>query len=258
MRWVFEEGLMEEDTLNEFKDFLTRVDLPFSLIKMVPFTRDLKPEKMDTSEPMIALGCYDFAYKIKSLGWTPGVWQNENFNYKEWSQHWLIVNDDGQLFKFAEVPFQETPFFIRPVADDKTFTGKVMDWSEYEEVLTALKEDRLPPAFYHLTADTEVVIAKPKKISEEYRVLIVGGLPITASLYKSGTVGMRRNADNNVALFEFAKSQADVWTPDDVFIMDVAVVNGEFLVMEMGCFNAAGLYKMDVQKIVMSIENLFG
>lgn len=258
MRWVFEENIIEEDVLNDFKSFLYRMDIPFTLLKMVPFTKDLTAEKLDKSEPMVALGCYDFVYKIKSLEWEPGVWINDNFNYKVWSKYWNIVNKDANVYTLENVPFQEKPFFIRPIADDKTFTGQVMDWDQFSEVIENIKLGKNSPSFYHLTKETEVIISSKKKIIEEYRVLCVNGKAITGSLYKRGTIGIRQNVDSDIKLFSFVDEMCSKWTPADVFIMDIALIDGHYAVMEMGCFNAAGLYKLDVQRIIMSIENLKG
>jgi hypothetical protein len=41
----------------------------------------------------------------------------------------------------------------------------------------------------------------------------------------------------------------------DVFIMDIALSGGQLFIIEAGCANSAGWYKMDIDKFVTSISD---
>lgn len=256
-RWVFQEDIIDADIIEGMTAFMTAVGIPWNRIKMVPFTRDLTQEKIDPNQPLIAIGSYDFTYKAIELGWKPGVWVNENYDFSVWGQSpWKLLNSEGTIYEFGDLPFQQKPFFLRPAADNKLFTGTVMDWGKYTEWYEKLTARERDSSIWDLKLDSPVVLAPARKIVAEYRVIVVDGRPITASLYKQGTIGMRQNADHLDELFEFAQSQVDLWKPSDVFVLDVAMADGEYHVVEMGNFNAAGLYHCDLQRIVIAVEEL--
>lgn len=255
-RWVFQEDIIDAEIIEKMTAFMTRMDIPWNRIKMVPFTRDLTQEKIDTNQPLIAIGSYDFTYKAIELGWKPGVWINENYDYRVWSQSgWKILNADGVVTNFGDVPFQAKPFFIRPCVDNKIFTGQVVDWGKYSGWLTKIQAGERDTTVWDVTLDSPIVYAAPKKIVTEYRFIVIDGKAVTGSMYKDASVGIYRNVDDRSELFDFVNEQASIWRPSDVFVMDIALSDGQLFVLEMGNFNAAGLYHCDLQKIVMTVED---
>lgn len=254
-RWVFQEDIIDADIIEGMTAFMDRIGVPWNKIKMVPFTRDLTQEKISTDQELIAIGSYDFTYKAIELGWKPGVWVNDNYDYRVWSRMgWKILNP-GDVMAFGDVPFQEKPFFIRPCLDNKIFTGQVVDWGVYSGWLEKITSGERDTTVWDVTVDSPVLIAKPRKIGQEYRFLVVNGKAVTGSMYRDGAYRGRKNVDDQAELFDFVNDMADGWSPSPVYIMDVAIADGEMYVIEMGNFNAAGLYKMDLQKIVMAIED---
>lgn len=256
-RWVFQEDIIDSEIIEGMTSFMDRMGIPWNRIKMVPFTRDLTQEKIDVNQDLVAIGSYDFTYKAIELGWKPGVWVNDNYDYRIWSQSgWRILNSGGEVYRFGDVPFQEKAFFMRPALDNKIFTGQVLDWGKYTEWFEKVSANDRDSTVWDITLDSPVVVAPKQDIIGEYRFLVVDGKPITGSLYKAGTIGMQKNADDMPELFDFVAEQAAIWTPSPVFIMDIAVITqGLLRVVEMGNFNAAGLYKMDLQKVVMAVED---
>ena len=43
----------------------------------------------------------------------------------------------------------------------------------------------------------------------------------------------------------------------DSFVMDVCLTDGEWKIIECGCINCAGLYKANIPKLLMSIEDFY-
>jgi hypothetical protein len=261
MNYVFQDNIFTEPWFDGMIDFLTRMELPYEIVKAVPFSGEIIPKPKAPKKNTVFFGSYSFTNKAIELGYTPGSWTNDNYDYRVWSKKWPCVNDDAYVCKFGEVPFQSKPFFIRPCADDKLFSGQVMDWgdfSEWQKKVIELKE-----TYTTLDYDSPVMVSSPKKIQEEYRFVIIDGKPVTGSMYKSGNTVLYREVteSKNPQVFHFVHYLMQphmFWQPSFAYALDIALVDGDYAVMEMGNVNSAGLYDCDPQKIVMALENHFG
>lgn len=268
MYWVIQKDIFNEPFYNKLLAFLEKVDIPYETVKVVPFVGEFVPEPTPTQENVIVIGSYSMSKSAIRRGWIPGAFDNENYDYRVWSKEWegYCLNAPACIYKFGEVPEQENDFFIRPCEDTKAFTGYVTDWkefSEWQQKVCALsgdltekeKADIAEDVFHTLGYETMVLVSKPKDIVEEYRFVIVDGKVITGSMYKNGPVGLYNECTNS-DIIEFAQKITDIWVPSRAFALDIAVLNGEYYVIEMGCVNSAGLYECDIQKIVMAIEDM--
>lgn len=259
MHWVIEKDIFEEDIYETMISFLDRLSIDYYLVDYMPFTHEIYHKKKIPTDGVVAFGCYGFVKKVKELGWQPGVWLNDNYDYNIWSEKWkeYILNNDGIVYEIGKVPFQEKPFHIRPCHDEKSFNGVVVDWEEFTEIKKRAVDKN--DMYFDFNMDHLVVVSSKKKIEQEYRCVVCDGYLVTASLYKQGnTVVYKEVARNdNEELYRFVDSLLNVWQPEKFFVVDVAMTNGVYKVIEMGTLNAAGLYKCDVQKIVSSIENYY-
>ena len=43
-------------------------------------------------------------------------------------------------------------------------------------------------------------------------------------------------------MIRFVESMCNIFTPHDVFVMDVCDIEGEYFVVECNCFNGSGVY----------------
>lgn len=57
-------------------------------------------------------------------------------------------------------------------------------------------------------------------------------------------------------VIEFGESIAQKFSPHDIFVLDICKENkkDDLKVLEYGCFNSAGFYKTDIQKIIFDIS----
>ena len=267
MKWIIQDNIFNEAFFDKLLEYLNRMDIPFELVKCVPFTGDMLPEPI-VDGPAIAIGSYSYTNKAKALGWKPGSWTNENFDYRVWSEKWkgLCLNEPALVCNFADVPKTDDLFFLRPCADDKIFTGCVYSWNEYnawKQKINSLVKDNTTIDLHH---DTPVVVAEPKHIVSEYRFVVVNSKVITGSLYRDN--GRKVNAytdsvfsvqkevqSHETELLAFVDKVVATWTPADVFVVDIALHDGQYYVLEMGNFNSAGLYACDIQKIINALED---
>lgn len=257
MYWIIEENMFKEPFYDKLFPFLDRMNIPYETNRVIPFSGEFLKEPQPTQDKVIVIGSYSMTEEAIRRKYNPGAFTNENYDYRVWSKKWkhYVLNDPAHICKFSEVPEQPKPFFIRPCEDTKEFAGTVMDWHDFhiwQQNVLALKD-----TYTTLHGDTAVLIAKPKKIEEEYRVIVVGGKPITASLYKSGTLVTYQNRDDDFSLMNFCQYIASLWVPSQAFALDIALYEGSYWVLEMGNMNAAGLYECDIQKIVMALEEMY-
>ncbi len=140
-----------------------------------------------------------------------------------------------------EVFSQADMVFARPTSVHKLFVGRRILRDQFE---TALAPTRYEPA-------TMVLIAEPKAIGREWRVVVSGNEVIAGSQYAVAAV---RNVEPGVPdeVLEYVRVVlSDVgWRPDDLFMLDVCESEGQFRLVELNSFSCSWLYACDLQRVV--------
>lgn len=87
-------------------------------------------------------------------------------------------------------------------------------------------------------------------------MLIKQGRAITASAYKENRhIKKYRMDDPEVyKIAEDYHAKAD-WQPEDVYVMDLGLVNDGWRIVEINSFTCSGLYKCDYDKVIHELEN---
>jgi hypothetical protein len=270
VRWIIQENLWNEEGFNALLRALDVIGSPYTVVKVVPFAHDLIPEPtVAPEERVIAVGAYTMTKIAKARGWSPGVWLNDNFDYKLQVEKWgrRVLNHDASFYTFEDHHarlWMNPPsgsFFVRPLNDEKSFAGMVTTWSGFSQWFEAITnlEDLERSEGYEpsstLTSKTRMAIAPVKTILREYRVWIVKGKVVTSSLYKSGAQVLY-DARVDPDVIEFAEKTAAIWSPADAYVMDVAHTPDGLRVIEVNCINSAGFYAGNVGKLVQALEDL--
>lgn len=250
--------MFSEEGFQRLVDALERLHCSYSIHKVVPFVHTLEPEFTPApGQRVVVMGTYTLVNLARERGWEPASFDDPNtFDYEVQNYHWPMLNggQEGSAWKFAEVPEHRRPFFIRPVDDTKSFVGQVMDWpsfSKWRLSVLLLKPEDQPT----ITADTWVVIAPVREIWREYRLWVVDGEVVTASLYKFGTI-KRYEEGAPHWIMTFARKQINEWVPSRAFVMDVAETAEGLKIIEVNNLNSAGFYKGDMQRLVAAIEGM--
>ncbi len=253
--WLLQDNVFSEPFYDKMIDLFERLGIKYVNVKCVPFTGEMIPHP-DVEGVVVAIGSYSFTNNSRNY-WSPGSWTNDNFDYRVWSEKWThILNKPAVITTFGEVQKQTEPFFIRPCADDKLFTGQVIEeWPKFETWREKVKN---LDCYTELNVDSPVIISEPCKIEDEYRFVVVKGQLITGSLYGVNVGYKEVTEGQNPDLWKFVQDRIEEWQPADVFVIDIAVSGGNFWVLEMGNMNSAGLYECDVQKIVFAIQDMLG
>ena len=129
----------------------------------------------------------------------------------------------------------------------KLFTGKCI----YKDDFTAaLAPTRYDPA-------TLVVVAAPKEIDREWRLVVAEGQVIAASQYAvKGSKCIEPGCPATV--WGFAETMlAEVrWRPDPIFMLDICAAEERFWLVEINGFSCSWLYQCDLAAVVAEASRL--
>jgi hypothetical protein len=224
--------------------------------KVIPFSDELSEASCDG--PVVFYGSVRWMGKIHESGmWTPGVFFNDHFNYvtcrDRYGDHFL--NWDCEVTTLREMAENKSGgyYFVRPVADDKSFSGAVIHRLKIKEWVGKLMACDID--MYSIP----VVISIPKIISHEWRMFMVDGKVSSGSIYKRyGVLYVKDPVPDEVVFF--AEKMAERFSPDRVFALDICREKDheDLKVLEVGCFNSAGFYNSDIDVIVRSVSELSG
>ncbi|MFT3709399.1 MAG: ATP-grasp domain-containing protein [Archangium sp.] len=257
MHWVLQNDIFDEAGWRALRDALERLELPFSVHKVVPFVGELIPAPQLSTDNVICMGSYSMRHVAKRERWSPGVFDLEPFDFRAQLAHWgeHLLNAHSVVTRFADVRFVNDEHFVRPVSDSKVFAGKVMTRAEFEpwqRSVCQLGEDDGST----MTSDTLVQLAMPRVVHAEYRCWIVKGELVTASLYKRGQRAFA-SADVPESMKVYARARVAEWQPHEAFVLDVCETEDGPRVVEINTLNAAGFYAADMQRLVAALEAAF-
>lgn len=261
VHWILQSNLAFERGTEELLTVLERAGIPHSLHKVVPFVAEIEPD-VSPEGNVIVIGAYSMRHLAKRKGWVPGSFDLADITYADHIAHWgsYMLNSDAIYCAFADVPqhLGDQPVFMRPVVDSKFFAGMVihreefLDW--HRKVVTLEEDDGS-----NLRGSTQVLLAAPKEIHQEYRIWIVDGKVITASLYKRGGKPLfHTGVDAHV--LSFAADRAKEWNPARAYVLDVAVTQDNadpgsgLYIVETNTINSAGFYAANIPRLVEALE----
>ena len=264
MFWVLQNNLFGEKAFDSLIQQLTRQNIPYEVVKLIPFIHELQPD-INPEGLVWACGAYTMSKIARQKGWYPG-WIDENLEYTN-----LIQRYGDNMFNYGSVVATiETatqpsfdPFFIRPVHDSKKFAGTKMSWEEFEKWRADLSK-LTPEEMLWMPMSTEIIFAPVKKIIGEYRFFVVDGKIATQSQYKQGDrILYKEEVDRDIMWFatsvidESGFSLPPGYCPNRAFALDIFVgEDGVPKIGEINGINAAGFYAADMGKYVNAINSM--
>jgi len=270
MLHIIQENLFRESHYNLLIGVLKKYEIPHIIVRIYPFVDwvvDMKnvPEEfvnvedLPQIEPKGEVWCWGsltMTRICKERGWNPGTMINENHNYEVYSKWWgnLLLNYDSEIMTIgSELLWERGELFLRPVEDNKAFTGSIFDKEKWDNTLKAyLKEE----GYKDFHKDTRIQVSTPKKIYSEIRLWIVGGKVITGSYYQLGGK-VYLNKDISPEALGFANSVISKGELAEAWVLDICQSDSGWKVVEAGCINHAGFYASELDKTVEAVENHF-
>jgi hypothetical protein len=261
IRWVIQSNLSAEGgDYQQITKACDELGIECEGIIVIPFSPDI-PEFTQDDKINIYYGATTLMYNIyHKMGNPTGLFfDEERFSmgkYNEiWGDYMLNGPNDGKITTFKEFSLEDHPddtdFFIRPDADDKSFDGEVRSFFNIKKFITnAIKYDNVI-----LTEDTKILISKPYNIEKEWRNYIVDGKVVTSSMYRKNFRLHKDAFDIPEGMIKFVEDRCKEYQPHSIFAMDIALCGGDYYIIECGCLNSVGLYHADVKKMIKEVTN---
>lgn len=192
--------------------------------------------------------------------WRPGAFCNtDEFRCSSWYPHaarWLlhrrwevvpakelVSNPDRVLASIGSMD----SVFVRPDSPLKSFSGRVLRRD-------AISLRALDHGFYYDDEMLAVVIAPVRRITREWRYVVVSGEVVAGSAYVAERRASSMDAPDG-APWRFAADVArDLNPPEAVYVLDVCESDGDLHVLELNPFSGADLYACDRRKVVDAVS----
>lgn len=164
---------------------------------------------------------------------------------KDW-----CLNSNGYWMPFGLIKQMklDKPVFIRPDSPYKTFTGFTLAPKNFDIEIGSMVQ------INHVFDDELILVAENKIIDSEFRCVICNKEVIGFSEYRwDGILDIR--ADILPEVRELADKVAEFnYQIDDIYVVDIGMVDGEAKIIEFNSFCSSGLYACDMKNIVEKIE----
>lgn len=260
INWVLQKNLIDNKTLDELRKAILIDDAKFQEVDVVPFSEDL-PFTLNKDESNVLYGTTSLVMNAsRNEDYKKAVFYNDDqFQMKVYMNVYMnvwntrMLNFEGSIVAigdFLDEHHQDgEECFIRPNEDTKSFTGLVTTFSGFKEMTdNALG---LNPYFQK---DSLILVAKPKAIEKEWRNFIVDGKVVSSSRY---AVDRKRSINSNDTprdMIRFTEECCCLYMPNNVFVMDVALYDGQYYIVECNCFNDTGFYDHDILEVVKGVN----
>jgi len=254
MKWVIQENIETEDGFQSFVDNIEKFGDEVVQVKVIPFIGEVIPDVDETDEPVICFGAYSMRHLALRKKFKPGVYDIEWFPYQDLilAMGDDVLNSDAVFGSFGSIIPPCDEFFMRPNHDGKEFAGVVKSAGELKEWQNRVIDLKLADNGSTLTEHTEVMCAPLKKIYNEYRYFVVDNIAVTGSQYKLGSRVMYGDTDGNL---DIAQSFVDKLCThiNQPYVLDVALTEDGYKIIELNTLNCAGFYAADMQKLVAAL-----
>jgi hypothetical protein len=178
-----------------------------------------------------------------TIRWIPGAWCTpENLDCSTYFAHFgkFLLNQRYTILPGIEairlgdwlfsVFAENDEVFARPTGCTKLFTGRRIPRESFADALSPTRYD---PA-------TLVVVAAPRQIGREWRLVVAKGLVIAASQYaRGGERLIGAGCPNEVHEFVERMLTEVKWQPDPVFMVDVCESDGQLWLVELNGFSCS-------------------
>jgi hypothetical protein len=163
------------------------------------------------------------------------------------AQHWqqalgpLMLNAEGRLAAAKEVSVMlaDVPMHVRPDAEDKAFVASVFDLSSWGKAIT----DR------SVSPELQCWISPIRRIHAEWRCWVIGNVVEEASLYRRDGVSARERGAP-VDVVRFANRVVREFVPAPCVVVDIALTDADYRVVEFNTIHCSGWYAADSDNIL--------
>jgi hypothetical protein len=262
--WLIEAGVYGDEA-TPLLDEVRRQGMAGDFVEYQALRKDSGPviagQRLAPDACVIGYGTFPFARQIQlHHSWVPGAWCSaENLDCTAYhayfgkfllNQHYTIMPGIEAIWQrdwLFSVFGKDEEVFARPTSCHKLFVGRRI---ARESFASALAPTRYDPA-------TLVVIASPKPIQREWRLVVSESRVIAGSQY---AVQRQRaivaGCPAEARAFAEAMLSEVRWRPDPLFMLDVCESEGRLWLVELNSFSGSWLYQCDLSAVVAAASEL--
>lgn len=257
MHWIIQNNLVKREVVDAIVSALQEDAVSYEEVFVIPFSEELPGVKNVDAHPLFYGSTTLIMNAYNDKKFSRGVFYNaETFTIENYLSKWKLkmLNHDARITTFdafsKENFAEDSEWFVRPNEDTKSFSGAVMTFAEIRELSSGLKDSNNP----HLNESSVISVSTPKVIEKEWRNFIVDGKVISSSRYMLNGELNISVSDIPEDLITFVETCCDEYRLHDVFVMDAALSNGRYYIIECNCFNGTGFYNHDIRSIVKAVN----
>ena len=200
---------------------------------------------------------------IRQTNLNPGVYLTINnyecFNYygyfgKELMNESYMMMGMNDLYRLKDKLIKKfkTKFFIRPSNGYKSFPGQIINCDDFDKDYHTLIQ-----SYGGLDMNQLIVISPYKNITNESRFAIIDGEIVDGCIYMIDGEKITERLFDQLS-FNYVDKIKNLYHPDDAYTLDIAFneKNKQYKVLEINSLCCAGLYQMDLNKIVCSMNKM--
>lgn len=264
VKWLIED-IFREDT-DKMVNALKQLDIEYKITDNYSVLRASDYlNKFGDKDCVVVFGSIQFCGIIdRHAKWIPGAYADYpkyNCSYYYPQLYKYLLNQESQFVPFGLLEQQkellyerygsDNCIFIRPDKGTKLFTGQVFAKEIFDKEMNYIKD------FHQVNPSELCVVAKPYKIKDEYRFIVVGDTVVTGSYYRVNGVVGNKNADGTMA-HKFAQHVVNKtsYRPNRVWCLDICKCGDRYYVVEVGGFSCAGLYECDRVKLIPEVNRV--
>lgn len=263
VKWLLENDVFSED-LQPLKNEIVKQGYEYKDAKYKPFVSDSYNDFFSKDDCVIFYGSLNLALQLQREKLGYNIYCTRQ-NYECWKYYayfgkWLL-NQNYVMLPYSElyrrkkwlydILGQDGAIFIRPSSGAKIFTGKLV----YEE---NFDKDYELLGLYDVEPHVIVVVAEPRNIIKEWRLVIADKKIIAGSLYNDLTLNLRYEGFPS-EVEEYANNilKETTYIPDSVWTMDICQTkSGSFYLLEINSFSCSGLYECNLEPIVREVSSI--
>ncbi len=242
MHFLIQNSTYTEEGWEQFITNLNLLKIPYTLVDQYSwkYTIDLTLKSIPNN--FIPIGTKEFIlYGLKN-NWPNIYGTQQDYSYSFFSKYFLseMLNSD-----FICKPFQSL-----------NLTNKA--WVREDDGYGSFKGQIVTTDTYNLQKPLSqlFVTASLKEIAAEYRIFVINNQVISSSCYMLGGNFTLFNTDDETVLMSYAQKVVDQSKfPLETFVMDVAIHNYLYKVLEINCVNCSGWYAVNSLKVLKALTS---
>jgi hypothetical protein len=257
-----QETFQDDGNLTRFIYLAQEINVNLVVTKYTPFG-EMIYDDLNPNEPIVFYGSLNLVKDVQRRfpgKFFPFSWCDLNsFKCSFYYQYLgnFILQQEYAIYPFKELPrlknylFKEhESLFLRPDDNDKPFDGQIVSKSNFDAWFDLASHYN--PKDYSLA-----LVAPPKLIEKEYRLVIYNRKVIASSKYKDNNIfDPTPEIDQNAIDFAENVCKTVDWQPHPLYVMDVGSTNKNYFIIEIGSVNCAGFYKADIKPILNAMIEL--